>query len=102
MARGRAWVPSSRTSRFGYVTGVQTCALPISTKAAPRLLCLWYDAQCEEAAQHSEELARFRGHIDGEVDVKFITYQQAFEHLTRSAEPVPGYLDYLATRYFAV
>ena len=76
--------------------------LAYTTKAAPRLLCLWYDAQCEEAAQHSEELARFRGHIDGEVDVKFITYQQAFEHLTRSAEPVPGYLDYLATRYFAV
>ena len=76
--------------------------LAFTTKAPPRLLCLWYDSRCEEAAQHAEELGRFRGLIDGDVDFRITTYQWAFERLERSSEPVPGYVDYLADRYFAV
>ena len=47
-------------------------------------------------------MSRFRGLIDLGIDFAATTYQQAFEHLNRSVEPVAGYLDYLADRYFAV
>lgn len=76
--------------------------LAFTTKAPPRLLCLWYDAKCEEAEEHAEELIRFCGLIDGGIDFAATTYQTAFERLDQSVEPVTGYVDYLADRYFAV
>ncbi len=35
-----------------------------TTKQAPRLVCLWFDAKCEEASEHRGELDRFSDYLD--------------------------------------
>ena len=76
--------------------------LAYSTKRAPRLLCVWYDNGCKEAGVHRTELARFAELIDESIEFASHTYQQVLSKLGAESEPVPGYLEYLQTRYHNV
>lgn len=71
-----------------------------STKQKPRLGYLWYDAGCDEAREHREELERFISAIGDEAEIIPLTYQELFAQLQRFDEPIPGYLAYLRERYF--
>jgi len=73
--------------------------LAYETKRSPRLLCLWYDTGCTEAAEFRTELEFFRASIDVNIAFSSRTYQQAFARLRHAAEPSPGYLAYIAERY---
>lgn len=76
--------------------------LATTTRLPPRLVCLWFDSRSEEAQEHREEVDRFRSHLDPSIDFSAISYQEAFRAISRAEEPMPGYLDYLEGRYFAV
>lgn len=71
-----------------------------STQAPPRLIYVWFDTKCHEADEHSSEIARFSKSIDGAVEFRALSYQTVFDQLRLKAEPVPGYCEYLSTRYF--
>lgn len=75
--------------------------LAYATRQSPRLLCLWYDSGCTEAAEFCSELDVFRDSIDESIAFSAATYQQSFERLRQAPEPAPGYLLYLYERYFA-
>lgn len=75
--------------------------LAYETSQSPRLLCLWYDTGCAEAAEFRAELDVFRNSIDVSIAFSALTYQQAFSRLRHAREPSAGYLAYLAARYFA-
>ena len=72
-----------------------------TTNAQPRLMYLWFDTGCAEAAEHERELERFRKLIDTSIAFSSLTYQQLFRELRREQEPVRGYHSYLGKRYFA-
>ncbi len=72
-----------------------------TTRAAPRLLYVYYDAGREEASEHERELERFQGLIDTTLDFRAVTYQHVFGELRRVSEPRRGYNVYLASRYGA-
>ena len=71
-----------------------------TTKASPRLMCVWFDNGCTEASEHRDELSRFRSLIDDTIDFRVQTYQDVFASLLREREPVRGYHTYLGNRYF--
>lgn len=71
------------------------------TKNSPRLFYVWFDTGCREAQEHRNELSRFIRHLESEVEFKAITYQDFFRKLRLGPEPVPGYYEYLSSRYFA-
>jgi len=72
-----------------------------TTKQPPRLVCLWFDSNCVEAHEHADELNRFSEYLDDAIEFRAVSYQQAFASLQNAPEPMPGYLEYLAARYFA-
>lgn len=72
-----------------------------TTNALPRLMYLWFDTGCAEAAEHERELDRFRELIDTSIDFSSLTYQHVFTELRRTREPVRGYYSYLGKRYFS-
>jgi hypothetical protein len=71
-----------------------------STKATPRLLCLWFDDGSDQAREHCAELEQFAGSLDKAVEFATLSYQEAFATLRRGREPRPGYFQYLGERYF--
>ena len=71
-----------------------------TTKRPPRLVCLWFDANCAEAHEHADELDRFSEYLDHAIEFNAVSYQQAFARLLHAREPMPGYFDYLVSRYF--
>jgi hypothetical protein len=76
--------------------------LAYTTKATPRLLCLWFDSGCEVAQIHREELRKFSELLDDSVEFAALTYQEAFAVLLQGAEPWPGHFQYLSDRYFDI
>jgi hypothetical protein len=66
-----------------------------------RLLYLYYDAIGDEAAEHRDEIERFRARIAGD-PVQFVS-MAVQEFITRSVRLVRGshrdYIDYLSERY---
>jgi hypothetical protein len=74
--------------------------LAYTTRASPRLLCLWFDTGCEVARIHREELERFAAELDDLVEFAALTYQEAFAVLLQGSEPWPGHFQYLSGRYF--
>lgn len=70
------------------------------TKAAPRLLCLWFDDGSNIAHEHRRELTRFAPMLDESIKFTSLTYQEAFAALRRTPEPRVGYFQYLEERYF--
>jgi hypothetical protein len=66
-----------------------------------RLFYLWYEWPGEIASAHKSEIARFAEAIGDDCDFSAMTYQHVFDHLRGIPEPRPGYLSYLAARYFA-
>lgn len=72
-----------------------------TTKQPPCLVCLWFDAGCEEAREHRAELDRFSNYLGGVVEFRALSYQEAFAALRNGPEPISGYFDYLASRYFS-
>ena len=72
-----------------------------TTKQPPRLVCLWFDTECDEAREHSAELKQFSSSVDDAIEFGSMSYQQVFASLRSGPEPVPGYFEYLASRYFA-
>jgi hypothetical protein len=72
-----------------------------TTKQVPRLIYLWFDTGCQEAAEHSREVQRFAAKVDPVVDFTSLTYQDVFARLRTGLEPMRGYFQYLETRYFA-
>lgn len=73
-----------------------------TTKQPPRLACLWFDAGCEEAREHRAELDLFSSNLDSSIEFRALSYQEMFASLQNGPEPIPGYFNYLVTRYFAV
>ena len=71
-----------------------------TTKKAPRLIYLWFDTHCEEAAEHRTELCRFAGDIDPSVEFTSLSYQDVYAKIVGRSEPAEGYFEYLASRYF--
>lgn len=71
-----------------------------TTKQTPRLVCLWFDSGSDEAAEHRGELEIFSQYINSEIEFMATTYQEVFKRLLDAPEPIPGYFDYLASRYF--
>lgn len=67
----------------------------------PRLMCLWFDSKCEEAREHRAELDQFVSYLDDVIEFKALSYQDAFGRIRSKSEPVPGYVKYLESRYFA-
>lgn len=72
-----------------------------STRAAPRLLCLWFDDDSQQARVHRAELESFAAQLDRDIEFSAVTYQEAFARLRELPEPRSGYLRYLEERYFA-
>jgi hypothetical protein len=70
-----------------------------TTQNTPRLTYLWFDTQCEEAAEHRADLSRFAAYIDPGVEFTALSYQEAFAKLKGYSEPEQGYFEYLASRY---
>lgn len=70
-----------------------------TTRQKPRLAYVWFDTGGPEALEHRDELARFRSHVEREVDFTAVTYQSAFASVCEAPEPVAGYLKYLESRY---
>lgn len=66
-----------------------------------RLLYLWFDIGCGHASEHRIEIQRFAQHVGDEIAFCALTYQDIHARLQVSHEPVSGYYDYLAARYFA-
>ncbi len=75
--------------------------LALATERLPRLICLWFDAACEESLEHRSEIDQFRQSVDDSIDFSAVTYQEVFAKLRGEPEPIPGYVEYLAGRYFA-
>lgn len=65
------------------------------------LLYLWYDTGLEDARKHRDEVVMFAEQVAGD-RVGFIsrTYQEAFAALPAGDEPVAGWREYMAGRYF--
>ena len=66
-----------------------------------RLLYLWYEWPGEAAETHKREVQRFAESIGGDFDFAAVTYQDLFGDLRDLPEPGPGYIAYLANRYFS-
>jgi hypothetical protein len=66
-----------------------------------RLLYIWFEVPGQEAEEHREELARFEKTIGTDIEFYVTRYQDVFTRLAETPEPVQGYLEYLASRYFA-
>ena len=98
-------VAIGKTTQFARLGAAQLLkhilGLTHSTGLPARLVCLWFDSGCSEAAEHRAELARFKADIDKSVVFTAVTYQDAFRLLRAEPEPVVGYFNYMASRYFA-
>jgi len=66
------------------------------------LLYLWYKVESKEAAQHEHELDDFRSRVDGETNLRMMTYQELFDRIRRIPDVDSAYIQYLEQRYFAV
>lgn len=66
-----------------------------------RLVYLWFRWPGSEADRHQAEVDRFAEIVGHDFAFEALTYQDLFKRLSGSSEPQPGYLDYLADRYFA-
>jgi hypothetical protein len=78
--------------------------LGLSRRYGPRgfrLYYLWYLVPGESAAQHQVEVERFAEVAIREIEFVPMTYQDLFRDLQQLDEPVPGYIEYLADRYFS-
>jgi restriction endonuclease-like protein len=75
--------------------------IALTTGRPPRLVCLWFDSACQESLEHRSEIDQFGGHLDDKIDFSAVTYQEVFANLRGQLEPIPGYVQYLAGRYFA-
>lgn len=75
--------------------------LAYTTKATPRLICLWYDAGSDEADDHRRELATFGKEVEGEAEFRALSYQDLFDVLRHRPEPRVRYVEYLSGRYFS-
>ena len=64
------------------------------------LVYLWYEVPGETAYTHRTELESFTEIAVQDIGFRALTYQQLFDRLVQLHEPVSGYLDYLAGRYF--
>ena len=64
------------------------------------LVYLWYREPGQEAAKHQAELARFRAHVDADLDFRAVTYQDLFCKLRRLAKEHSAYIEYMKRRYF--
>ena len=77
-------------------------ALGLATQLVDRfrLHYLYHDHPGEESKAHRSEVERFASLVGDEIRFKAVTYQEVFDKLKGSGQPDPGYLDYLAGRYF--
>src|SRR5690606_13922172 len=66
-----------------------------------RLRYVWFDAGGVEDEAHRAELERFARLVGAEVDFAAVRYQDLYSRLSAEPEPIPGYLQYLGSRYFA-
>ena len=64
------------------------------------LTYVWYELDGQRAAQHKDEITTFREMIGDSFEFRAITYQELFFRMAETPEPSPGYLSYLADRYF--
>ncbi|MGE0441435.1 MAG: hypothetical protein AB7S39_13190 [Gemmatimonadales bacterium] len=70
-------------------------------EVARTLLYLWYDTGLPDAVDHREEVERFETLVVGDrVTFCSRTYQEVFGGLTPEAEPIPGWYEYMRSRYF--
>jgi hypothetical protein len=102
----RAQQLASRLSaRWHYLDAAQLLkhmlGLASESEEPATLLYLWYDTGLEDARKHRGEVATFAEQVTGDrVGFVSCTYQEAFAALPVGAEPVAGWREYLAARYF--
>ena len=65
-----------------------------------KLLYFWYEWPSPIASAHRAEIERFAATTLADIDFRVLTYQHLFEQLETVAEPTPGYLSSLRSRYF--
>lgn len=65
-----------------------------------RLVLVWYRVDGPTGEVLDDEISRFRVRVQDDIDFEAVTYQNLFDELRSISEPTPGYLDYLADRYF--
>jgi hypothetical protein len=64
------------------------------------LVYAWYELDGQRATKHRSEISAFTDLIGDSFGFQAITYQELFSRLIEVPEPSPGYIEYLADRYF--
>ena len=64
------------------------------------LIYLWYDYPSEEAENHIKEMKVFDKYVDGEVNIRDMTYQNLFDAVKDIPDIDDNYIGYLGKRYF--
>lgn len=105
---GRAQQLAGRlAARWHYLDSAQLLkhmlGLASESEEPATLLYLWYDTGLEDARIHRDEVAMFAEQVSGDrVGFVSCTYQEAFAALPAGAEPVAGWREYMAARYFCL
>lgn len=63
------------------------------------LLYLWLEWPGPIATAHRGEIGQFAAIASADISFRSLTYQELFDQLGTVPQPVPGYLNYLRSRY---
>ena len=66
------------------------------------LLYLWYDLPSIEADKHRREIQSFTDYIEGEIDFRYLTYQDLLETVSSLPDIDNNYISYMHDRYFMI
>lgn len=94
-------------ARWTYLNAAQLLkhmlGLACESEEPSTLLYLWYDTGLADARIHRDEVAMFAEQVEGDrVGFVSCTYQEVFAALPEGAQPVAGWREYMAARYFCL